>query len=234
MLLKWHEVLTYEVKYSFFKLGEARIEVTDTLYRGEPAWHIRGIITSAPGIPFVGREENHYNSIFRVIDGSPTELVYWKDDVDDEEFSEDRYVFDYERQRVYAFKRGEPRDTLDLEQPATSGPLIFMFSRLIAGREADSRVFIYLDERKGTIDMKYSAGLESRSYKAFENPVEAFYADGYADINGPFGFRGDFEAWFADDALRIPLEARVKVWLGNVKVRLIDYKKELRNEESSL
>lgn len=229
-LLDWHEVFTYNVKYSFFTLGKVRVEVTDTLYHGEPAWKLSGVITSNPGIPFVGKEENHYNSIFKIEDGEPKELVYWKDNVDEGEFDEDRYIYDYDLEKVYAFKDGEPIDTLDLKRPATSGPLIFFFSRLHAGRDIDSQIFIYLDEEQGTIDMEYTRQQEEREYEAFEEPVSAFYAKGNADIDGPFGFSGAFKAWFANDDLRIPLEAHVKVWLGNVKVRLIDYKKELRNE----
>ena len=92
---------------------------------------------------------------------------------------------------------------------------------------------MYLDEEKGTIDMKYTQRMELREYDAFSTPVNTYYSSGYADIDGPFGFRGDFKAWFGSDPLRIPLEAHVRVWLGNVKVRLIDYSKELRNEEST-
>lgn len=233
-LLKWHEVFTYEVKYSFIKLGEIKVEViNNTLYRGEQAWHLRGIIKSAPGIPFVGREENHYHSIFQVVDGAPRELVYWKDNVDEGQMNEERYLYDYDSLNVYVYKNGEMVDTLDLEQPATSGPLMFFFSRLHAGEQISSRTFIYVDEQKGAIDMEYTLKTDEREYKAFENPITTFYAEGEADFKGPFGFGGDFKTWFSDDNLRLPVEAHVKVWLGNVKVRIIDYKKELRNEESS-
>ncbi|MFH5831240.1 DUF3108 domain-containing protein [Halalkalibaculum sp. DA3122] len=229
-LLEWREVFTYNVKYSFFTLGKVRVELADTLYQGERAWKLSGIITSNSGIPFVGKEENHYNSLFRLENGTPRELVYWKDNVDEEKFDEERFIYDYENRNVYAFKEGEPTDTLELKTPATSGPLIFFFSRLHAGREVDSRTFVYLEDEQGTIDMEYTRQRDEREYEAFQNPIDTFYAKGVANIDGPFGFSGDFKAWFADDELRIPLEAHVKVWLGNVKVRLIDYKKELRNE----
>lgn len=229
-VLSWHEVFTYEVRYSFFNLGTVRIEVTDTLYHGEPAWHLSGVITSNPGIPFVGKEENHYNSIFTIDDGRPRERVYWKDNVDEQQFNEDRYVYNYDLKKVFAFRKGEATDTLDLEQPATSGPLIFLFSRLHAGQHIDSRLYIYLDEEQGHIDMEYTHRQDDREYAPFQYPVDAYYATGHADIDGPFGFSGNFKAWFANDDLRIPLEAHVKVWLGNVKVRLIEYNKEVRNE----
>ncbi|MDX1617668.1 MAG: DUF3108 domain-containing protein [Balneolaceae bacterium] len=231
-LLRWREEFTYEVRYSFFNLGRVQVVMTDTLFNGRPAWQLSGIITSS-GIPFVGREENHYNSIFRVDAGKPKELVYWKDDFDDNKPNEDRNIFDYEMGKVYAFDEGEAADTLDLEEPATSGPLVFLFSRMLAGSQTTSRLFIYLEDQKGTIDMKHTATRDFREYDAFEEEVNTYYSEGDADIDGPFGFRGRFKAWFGTDSLRVPLEAHVKVWMGNVKVRLIDYKKELRNGEST-
>lgn len=222
-LLSSHELLRYEVKYTFLKLGEVELEiVNDTLYQGKRAWHFRGKITSS-GIPIVGNEENHYNSIFYLHEGKPRELVYWKDDLDSRLMNEERYEYDYEREKVYAFKEGEPTDTLDLIEPATSGPLIFFYSRLKAGMQDTSVVNIYLENEKGDIDFWFTDNTDKRRYDPFDKKIAAFYSEGDADFEGPFGFSGRFRAWVADNPLRIPVEAHLKVWLGNVKVRLIDY-----------
>ena len=69
---------------------------------------------------------------------------------------------------------------------------------------------------------------EKRKYDAFDEPVETYYGEGESTIDGPFGFRGSFKSWYLADDLRVPLEAHVRVWLGNVRIKLIDYKKELR------
>ena len=227
-IMKWHEVFTYEVRYSFFKLGEVKVETMgDTLYDGKKAHYLRTIITSNSGIPFVGKEENHYNTIFTRTDSLPHSLVYWTDNVDEEEFNDTRYIYDYGAGKVYA-REGEERDTLDIEEPASSGQLIFHMGRLFAGTENDFTIPIFLNLDKGYISVDNTLKKEEREYKAFDEPVETYYGEGESTIDGPFGFRGSFKSWYLADDLRVPLEAHVRVWLGNVKIKLIDYKKELR------
>ncbi|MDX1673139.1 MAG: DUF3108 domain-containing protein [Balneolaceae bacterium] len=228
-LLQWDEVFIYQVKYSFFKLGEIRVEVLgDTLYNGIPGWHIRGIIKSASGIPFVGKEENHYHSIFTIDNPYPRELVYWKDDIAGEKMNEERYEYDYEKKKVYALEEGKAADTLDLNTPATSGPLFFYLSRISSGEDYRSRVYMYLDREQGKVDMQYTTQLSEREYRAFERPVNTYYLEGNADIDGPFGFSGFFNAWISNGVYRLPVEAHVKVWLGNVKIQLTDYQRQPR------
>lgn len=225
-LMRWHEVFTYEVRYSMFKLGEIKVElVRDTVYQEKKGWHLQTIIKSSPGIPFVGREENHYNSIFELTDNLPHSLVFWTDNVDEQEFDNSRYQFDYERNKVY-MREEEETDTLDLEEPASSGQLIFIISRLYAGTNETFKIPIFLNLEKGYIEVTNTTEREIREYDAFPEPVETYYSEGSSTIEGPFGFRGDFKSWYLADDLRVPLEAHVRVWLGNVRVKLTDYKKE--------
>lgn len=228
-LLKWKEVFTYEVRYSFFKLGEVQTTIVkDTTYEGKRVWWLRTIITSNPGIPFVGKEENHYNTFLVETDSLPYTQLYWTDNVDEEEFNEERYKFDYENKKVYYYEKGQPVDTMALTEPSSSGQLVFYYSRLFAGTNKDYQLPVYLEQEKGYIHGTNSTEIEMREYKAFEEPVKTYYSEGNADIDGPFGFRGEYKAWYIADDLRIPAEAHAKVWLGNVKVRLIDYKKKRR------
>ncbi len=228
-LLKWKEVFTYEVRFSFFKLGEVQTEIVrDTTHLGQKVWWLRTIITSNSSVPFVGKEENHYNTFMVKGDSLPYTTLYWTDNVDERKFDDERYRFDYEGRKVYFFNDGEPADTLELTEPSSSGQLVFYYSRLFAGTNYDYRLPVYLEGEKGFINGKNYRDIEMREYKAFEGPIETFYSEGDADIDGPFGFRGNYKAWYIADDLRIPAEAHAKVWLGNVKVRLIDYKKEQR------
>lgn len=228
-ILKWHEVFTYEVRYSFFKLGQVKVEVVgDTLYNGGKSWYIRTIITSNSGIPFVGREENWYNSIFVESDSLPKAQLYWRDDVDDKKFSDIRYEFDLEANKVYAREEDGRQDTLDLKPYGSSGQMSFLIGRLFAGTETTFQIPLYISLEEGYLTVLNTTRTEERKYKAFDEPVLTYYGEGETSIEGPFGFRGDFKSWYLADSLRVPLEAHVKVWLGNVRVKLIDYHKELR------
>lgn len=228
-MVRWKEVFTYEVKYSFFKLGKVTVEaLSDTTYEGRPGWHLKTIIKSNPGIPFVGREENHYNSIFRVPGALPVELIYWRDNVDENEPKDVLYLFDHEANKVYGEMKEARKDTFELEEGGNSGHPTFVTSRLFAGTDTTVRKPIYIDMDKGYLTVNHTTDTEMREYEAFDKPVETYYTHGETTIEGPFGFRGSFKSWFLTDELRVPLEAHVRVWLGNVKIRLIDYKKELR------
>jgi hypothetical protein len=229
-LLNWKEVFTYEVRYSFFKLGEVETTIVrDTTYDGQKMWWLRTIITSNPGIPFVGKEENHYNTLMVETDSLPYTELYWRDNVDEEEFDDERYVFDYENEQVYYSEKGTAIDTLALTERASSGQLIFYYSRLFAGTDKPYRLPVYLEGEKGYINGSNSSDIEMREYDAFEEPVKTYFSEGDANIDGPFGFRGKYKAWYIADDLRIPAEAHARVWLGNVKVKIIDYQKEPRN-----
>ena len=228
-LLQWKEVFTYKVKFGFFKLGEVKTTIIkDTTYQGQKIWWLRTVITSNSGIPFVGEEENHYNTFMVETDSTPYTKLYWRDNVDENEFEAEVYEFDYENEKVYLLEDMTPVDTLALTEPSSSGQLIFYYSRLFAGTNKDYRLPVYLEREKGYIDATNSSKIEKRKYDAFDDPVKTYFSKGDADIDGPFGFRGKFKAWYITDDLRIPAEAHAKVWLGNVKVQLIDYKKERR------
>jgi hypothetical protein len=231
-LMQWHETFTYDVHYSFFKLGEVEVEIiSDTLYNGKTSRHLRTIITSKSGIPFVDEEENHYNSLFRVADNAFQVQEFWTDNVDEEEYRDSEYIFDRSKiklieQKVYAYEKDQPRDTLALEEPASSGHIIFYSGRLLAGTDSVVKIPIYLNREKKYMTITNTTETEMREYDAFPEEVETYFSKGKTDIDGPFGFSGAFESWYLADDLRVPLEARVKVWLGNAKIKLIDYKKE--------
>lgn len=228
-LLNWKETFAYEVKFGFVKLGWVETEIVrDTTYGGEKVWWLRSKIISNSGIPFVGEEENHYNTFMVETDSLPYTLLYWRDNVDEEEFRDEQYAFDYENNRVIISEKGEAVDTLEVTEPSSSGQLIFYYARLFAGTDRDYQLPVYLEREKGYINGTNSPETSEREYEAFDEPVKTYYSEGNADIDGPFGFRGAYKSWYIADDLRIPAETHAKVWLGNVKVRLIEYTKEPR------
>lgn len=230
-LLKWKEVLTYEVKYGPFTLGDIKTEIiSDTTFQGQKVWWLQTQIISNPSIPFVGDEENHYNTLFVETDSLPYTVLYWRDNIDEKEYNDERYQFDYKKEKVYITEQARPVDTLEVTEPSTSGQLIFITGRLFAGINSSFRLPVYIEREKGYIDARYTDKAEEREYKAFDNPVKTYYSEGDANLDGPFGFSGQYKAWYIADDLRIPAETHAKVWLGDVKVRITNYKKVPRNQ----
>ncbi len=223
------ETFKYEVKYGFLKLGHVEVMLlSDSVHNGREMKHLFTEIRSNPRIPLVGREIDQFNSLFFVNEnGLPVTETYWKDNIDENEYDEIRYNFDRVNGIVTYKEEDDTRDTLALEEPATAGHIIFYFSRLFAGSDSSSIMPVYVTKRAGKIFMDNPKDIEMRKYAPFDGKVKTYLSTGRTEnIDGPFGFSGDFRAWFLADDLRVPLEARVKVFLGNAIVRLIEYKRE--------
>lgn len=221
------ETFVYEVTYGFMTLGWVDVEILpDTTYNGDKAYHFRTRIRSNNRILFMGTRIVNYESIFQYNERWPYSFVFWRDDIHDDDYDRVRVLFDREEGMVYFYERGEYQESLELEEPASGGDIIFYYSRLFAGLETPYELPVYTENEKGTVRAESSDIIEFRSYDAFENPIPTYLSEGTADVEGPFGFRGSFKSWFSTDDLRIPVEAHVRVIFGNVKVRLVSYERE--------
>lgn len=221
------ESFLYEVRYGFFKLGTVEVEVhtRDTVYNGKDARQFTNVIKSNPSVPIVGYREVHYHSMLTRNDSIPYGLKFWSDNYHDEIMEEYLYEYDYDKGVVTYFEEGEKKKEMELNEPADGGPAIFYYSRLHAGANRDVRYPIYIGEEQGEVSINNKAEVRRHESKAFGGNVDAVFSTGKADFEGPFGFSGDFEAIFKADEYRIPLEAKVKVWVGNVRVRLVEYER---------
>ncbi len=227
MLIDAREVFEYEVRYGFFTLGWVDVELLpDTTYNGEKAYHLRTRIRSNNRVPFVGTRIVNYENIFQYNEKWPYSHVFWRDDVHDEEYESVKIIFDRETDKVHFYEKGEFMDSLDLEEPASGGDIIFFYSRMFAGIEKPYKLPAYIESEMGYVRAKSGPKTEMRSYDAFDEEIETYLSEGTADIDGPFGFRGSFRSWFSTDDLRIPVEAHVRVIFGNVRVRLISYERQ--------
>jgi hypothetical protein len=136
MMLEAREMFEYEVRYGFFTLGWVEVELLpDTTWNGQKAYHMRTTMRSNRRLPFMGTRIVNYENIFQFNEKWPFSHLFWRDDIHDEEYERVRIEFDRELERVIFFERGEPTDTLALEEPASGGDIIFYYSRMFAGIE---------------------------------------------------------------------------------------------------
>lgn len=219
------EQFLYSVKYGFIKIGTVKLQLlADTLYDGEKCHHIRAIIKSNPDIPFVGKKEKIFNSFMARNDTVPYTMLYWTNDVSKHEPDQEIYRLDYKKGKVYTYLKDQPKDTLPLSKPSICGPVFFFYTRLYAGTNKNISIPIYIDQKENFITMTNSTKIDDLQSKAFKSGlVSTYISQGKASFAGPFGFSGNFKAWYAADSLRIPIQASVHVWLGNVKIQLVKY-----------
>lgn len=228
-IFKYKETFRYEVKYGFFKLGWVEVEMLpDTLYKGKMHKHMVTRMLSNPKIPFVGDEADYFHSLFYVNEeGLPESSLFWKDNLDENKPKEIIYEFDRDSMLVRYDEKDGTTGTMELTDPATAGNVVFYFTRLFAGSGRPASMRVYVNEKMGYLNFESPTKPEKREYAAFDEPVESYLMNGTThNIEGPFGFSGEFRSWFLRDEIRVPLEARVKVFWGNVIVRIIEYKRE--------
>ncbi len=227
-LFKYKETFKFEVKYGFFKLGWVTVEMLpDSLYKGRLHKYLKTTIRSNSRVPLIGKEIDEFHSLFYVNEeGIPVTSKYWKNNVDEDKFEEIFYEFDRDNDLVYYKEEDGTVGEIDLEEPATAGHIIFVFSRLFAGSDQESKQVVYISKDVGYLHFENFSSTEKRNYKPFDESVDAVLTRGRTeDLEGPFGFTGKFRAWYLNDDLRVPLEARVKVFLGNAIIRLIEYER---------
>ncbi len=226
-LIDANERLTYEVRYGFLRLGDVHVYLKrDTVHRDTPAVHMVTEMVSNRRIPLVGHREVHYHNFMAINDSIPFGLRFWQNSIHNNQMERYLFDFDYEAGVVYSFEDGEPLDTLDLDQPSDGGPAVMYYSRLFAGTDQTRHYPIFIDNEQSEIQMNFSSETVSYSSPAFpDERIRAYIMDGYAGFDGPFGFSGNFAGFFKDDEMRIPLEARVSIWVGSVRVRLTEYER---------
>lgn len=228
-LMKYDENLKYRIKYSFFTVGWVDVFISrDSLIDGRKAWLLRSRVVANSSIPFVKEDTTLFSSWMVENDTAFYSHKFWYDDIDDKIYKSDVYIFDREAQQVHLRHKDQPTDTLELLEPASSGHIMFYFTRLFAGSVKHFEAPVYVDKGLGKIIMEFTTQRQKKEYDAFEQKITTYYAEGTSTITGPFGLNGDFKAWFATDRLRIPVETHLNVFLGNVKVQLIKYSRTVR------
>lgn len=227
-ILSAGEWFRYEVSYGFFTLGWVEVSILpDTMYNGRVHHHLLTRMISNDRLPLIGYERDEFHTFFYVNEeGLPVSSLFWKDNVDEEQWDEIVYRFERETEQVFYKEEDETTGILSLIEPATAGHIVFVYSRLFAGGGTNTELPVYVSKKLGYLDFDHSSATEMRTYEAFEEPIATYKTNGRTvDIVGPFGFSGRFVAFFGQDDLRIPLEARVKMFLGSAVVKLIEYRK---------
>lgn len=222
-----NERFTYEVRYGFLRLGNVYVYLNgNTVHRGTEVVHMVTEMVSNSRIPLVGYREHHYHNYMVVNDSLPYGLRFWHNSIHDQRLEHYLYEFDYEAGYVYVYVDGERYNTVPLDQPADGGSVLMHYARLFAGTDQKRTLPICIGYDLSDVQMSFSSEAIPFESPAFpDTAIRAFAMEGYADFEGPFGFSGDFTAYFMDDELRIPLEVRVSIFLGSVRVRLTEYER---------
>jgi hypothetical protein len=222
------EELTYNVTFGPVDIGQIRITLTGRHSSGRDSYYTGAAkIDSYKGVPFVNLHAVYEDHIS---DGIYSSWFHSRKK-DGAVWVTHEYTYDYPRHRVMIAQgtAGSPhidkRDTLRVDTLYQDGFSLFFLARtqLLSNRTMDLPTLV--NERLGTTRIKFSPDRVAEKIGAVDYPVDLIHFEGNAGFVGVLGLSGDFEGWFSNDGARVPIIAKMKVLIGNVRIELMKWKR---------
>jgi hypothetical protein len=117
------------------------------------------------------------------------------------------------------------RDSLQLDTLYQDGLSLFYMARVHVLTRQKMNIPTVVSEKTGTTFIDFRAERTHEDIDAVKYPVDLVRFEGEAGFVGIFGLTGAFEGWFSNDAARVPVIAKMKVLLGNVRLELMKWKR---------
>ena len=222
------EELTYNVSYASFDIGRVRIKLVDTLHRdGRILYRAQAFIDSYKGVPFVNLHSVYENHI----DTAGYSRWFFARDKKDDSWLTFIYNFDYASRGVYitegVWKTDSVirRETIRIDTFYQDGLSLFYYARTQVLTPQKVNVPTLVMEKKGTTYINFTTERVKEEIDAVKYPLDLVHFTGEAGFVGIFGLTGGFEGWFSNDAARVPILAKMKVLIGNIRIELIEWKR---------
>ncbi len=223
------EDLVYNVRYAFIDLGQVRIKTTGKhRWSADAAYDAKALIDSYRGIPFV---DLHATFDSRMDSTSVYSRGFVGRVRQDDQWDFARYNFEYDRQRVI-MEIGErdtvvaKRETLQIKGVQQDGLSLFFFARemLFSGKKVN--VPCVVTEKQVNTFIDFYKERTSVEVDAIEYPVDVTKFEGKLDFEGIYGLTGEFTGWFSADEARVPVLAKMKVFIGSVTIELMRWNRQ--------
>lgn len=221
------EELEYQVSYSFFNIGTIYFKILEREERnGRVIYKAKTVIESNPSLRWL--KEVHIR-FYGEMDDSLFSHYWIGEDSSSSGTSYYSLRFDYDRGRLI-YQKGEVGlsgertnarvDTIQIKSRGQDGQSLFFYARENAREQRQMNIPTFIENKEVTTNINFYNKIEEVDIDAVEYPVETVFLDGRADFVGVAGLTGGFRGWFSNDAARVPILARMGVWLGSIKVEL--------------
>ncbi len=222
------EELVYRVSYLNISLGTIKT-VTEpyTTLDGRKVAKVKIFIDSHPNIPFVS-----LHSIYESwIDTSVTFSYKFNANtmVEDNVWEFDQYLFDYTSRKA-TLEKWRKKEKLaskqfDITKHLNDGSsLLFCARAMLYSGKSYNIPTVIMEERVSTV-INFAGNKAETEIDAVEYPVRTVYLNGDANWTGIYGLTGRFEGWFSDDEARIPIRAKMNLYVGSVTIELQSWKR---------
>ena len=226
---KWPvgEELTYKVKWSIFRLGTLRLKIDDTLrIHDDLVYQVRFIMDSNPLLFFINHHsvfesyfDDDFNSyLFRFgekIDGIPYDA---------------EYRFDYSDSLIFVEltdgrdSTHQIRSMVPFDESVYDGTALLYYLRFHAGEmKTDTIQYLSNDHIEKAI-VRFNHRSHPVPVPSLNKTLSCYYLDGRIFTKTVADLTGYFQAWISADRQRVPVMARLKVFIGYVTIELEKWK----------
>ena len=223
---KMGEELTYKVKWAFIRLGTLKLHIGDTLrINNQKVFHIKCFIDSSPTLFFV-----NYHTVAETFFTENLEVYYFSYIEEDEGIT---YKAEYKLDRLRGLVSIQLTDTSNTDNTiqkvipfsgnVQDGTSLIYYARAQAGKTETQTVPYLADESQDVVTIDFQGKGDLVKVGAFENKLPTYYLEGKVYNKGIAGLSGDFKGWFSADDRRLPLIAKMKVFIGSVSLKLEKY-----------
>lgn len=220
------EELYYKVKYTFLTVGSLYFQVLgEENVRGQKTYHCKMHMKSSSAIPFVNLNDIYESYIdadsvyahrFRALENQGDYTLY------------SQYEMDYQSGKIHIIMEKWYQDGRDsvrikdstavLENRLQDGLSLLFYARANARRNAPQDVPVFaFNELKSTM-INFTGRTEEVKPRGVK--TDGYYLDGKMKFVGIAGVKEDFEGWFSPDGQSVPLHAKMKAFIGSVRINL--------------
>ncbi len=224
------EELEYDVTFLSIKLGTIKIlTIEDEIYQGTKVNRSKVFISSNPNIPFIGLK-----AIFNSwMDTTLTTGRYFEGStkIDKDFWGFQKIYFKYpvnNSLQIEKYYNDEKiNDTLILSKnKIVDGGTLFFLARRYSGTKNTLKIPTIMDLSVGDTYLNFSGRTEAVKINSVNYPVKTYYFSGKADWVGLYGLGDKFEGWFSSDDARIPIKAKMNVYIGSIILELKKWKRD--------
>ncbi len=227
-ILSKGEYLEYEVSYFGIKLGTIKTIVAGFEKVNEfPVTKINAQADSYAGIPFVDLHVKMTTYIDEP--GFYSHLYKETRKVENDIWDYQKIMYDYKlgliTSETWRQKKQIEKVTLNTSRKCQDGLSLLFYARQFANQKKKISVFTSVFSDTCWTMFNFYNKKESVSIDAVQYPVESIYFEGQAFWKGIYGLSGKFKGWVSNDNARIPILAKMSLYVGSVKIELKSWKR---------
>ncbi len=221
------EEITYLVSYAFIKIGEIKLQVSEKKEINGKKYYVTYVsIDSYSGLPFVDLHhlyESHFS--FEKDSYFFHGLVRYKDytSFTDYTFDKEKKIIRVKKGKVFPYEVWTD-STTEYDKNYQDGLTIFYYARLNTGQNKSNNIPCFVNEQKVYTQINFYDKILPIKIKSINYEVASTKVDGFIGYTGVFGLTGEYEGWFSNDEAAVPILAKMKVIIGNIRIELKEWK----------